>query len=65
MRILLSARPVTGKSRANKSAEDNTIAVKRVFENKCGIEISWNGLKRVSAVRAHHKKKLEKNLIGI
>src|SRR6266446_4503093 len=65
MRILLSARPVTGKSRVNKSAKAKAIAVKQVFVNKRGIEISWNGLKRVSAVRAHHKKKLEKNFIGI
>src|SRR5467141_509088 len=65
MRILLSARPVTGNSEANNSAKDKAIAVKRVFVNKRGIEISWNGLKRVSAVRPHHKKKLEKNFIGI
>src|SRR6267143_1307511 len=65
MRILLSARPVTGNSKTNNSAKDKAIAVKRVFVNKRGIEISWNGLKRVSAVRPHHKKKLEKNFIGI
>src|SRR2546421_3668633 len=65
MRILLSARPVTGKSKANTSAKDKANAVRRVFVNKRGIEISWNGLKRVSAVRAHHKEKLEKNFIGI
>src|SRR5882762_8179415 len=65
MRILLSALPVTGQSKANRSAKDEATAVKRVFEDKRGIEISWNGLKRVSAVRAHHKKKLEKNFIGI
>src|SRR5438874_1465197 len=65
MRILLSARPVSGKSKAKTSAKDKANAVKRVFVNKRGIEISSNGLKRVSAVRAHHKKKLEKNFIGI
>src|ERR1700716_3798342 len=65
MRILLSALPVRGQSRANTSASDETMAVGRVFVNKRGIEISWNGLERVSAVRAHHKKKLEKNFIGI
>src|SRR6266481_8339581 len=65
MRILLSARPVTGNSEANNSAKDKAIAVKRVFVNKRGIEVSWNGLKRVSAVRPHHKKNLEKNFIGI
>src|ERR1700694_4095110 len=65
MRILLSALPVTGQSMANTRAKDEATAVKRVFVNKRGIEISWNGLKRVSAVRAHHKKKLEKKFIGI
>src|SRR6202165_2279890 len=65
MRILLSAFPVMGQSRANRSAKDEATAVKRVFVNKRGIEISWNGLKRVSAVRAHHEKKLEKKFIGI
>jgi hypothetical protein len=40
MRILLSARPPTGKSKENTSAKDEVIAVKRVFVNKRGIEIS-------------------------
>src|ERR1700694_3640469 len=65
MRILLSALPMTGQSRANTNAKDEAIAVKRVFVDKRGIEISWNGLKRVSAVRAHNEKKLEKKFIGI
>src|ERR1700682_6243350 len=69
MRILLSALPVTGQSKANTRAKDEATAVKRVFVNKHGIkrgiEISRNGLKRVSAVRAHHEKKLEKKFIGI
>src|SRR5437588_11379486 len=65
MRILLSARPVTGKSKPNPRAKDKANAVRRVFVNRRGIEISWNGLKRVSAVRAHHKEKLEKSFIGI
>src|SRR5260370_21348549 len=65
MRILLSASPVTGKSKANPSVKDEASPLKQVFVNKRGIEISWNGLKRVSAVRAHHKEKLEKNFIGI
>src|SRR5258706_6291580 len=63
MRILLSALPVTGQSKANRSAKDEATAVKRFFVNKRGIEISWKGLKRVSAVRAHHTKKLEKKFI--
>src|SRR6266851_7549110 len=65
MRILLSALPTTGQSKAKTSAKDEVIGVKRVFVNKRGIEISWNGLERMSAVRAHHKKELEKNFIGI
>src|SRR5216684_3508420 len=65
MRILLSALATTGQSKAKTSAKDEASAVKRVFVNKRGIEISWNGLERVSAVRAHHKKKLKKNFIGI
>src|SRR5260370_28374975 len=65
MRILLSALATTGQSKAKTSAKDEASAVKRVFVNKRGIEISWNGLERMSAVRAHHKKELEKNFIGI
>src|SRR5712691_167472 len=65
MRILLSALPTTGQSKAKTSAKDEVIAVKPVFVNKRGIEISWNGLERMSDVRAHHKKELEKNFIGI
>src|SRR5258708_22533838 len=65
MRILLSALATTGRSKAKTSAKDEASAVKRVFVNKRGIEISWNGLERMSAVRAHHKKELEKNFIGI
>src|SRR5258705_11147086 len=65
MRILLSALPVTGQSKANRSAKDEATAGKRFFVNKRGIEISWNGLKRVSAVRAHPKKKLEKKFICV
>src|SRR6266436_330294 len=65
MRILLSAPPTTGQSKAKTSAKDEAIAVKRVFVNKRGIKFSWNGLERVSAVRAHHKKELKKNFIGI
>src|SRR5260370_18169074 len=65
MRILLSALATTGQSKAKKSEKDEESAVKRVFVNKRGIEISWNGLERMSAVRAHHKKELEKNFIGI
>src|SRR6266849_4162128 len=41
------------------------MAVKRVFFNKRGIEFSWNDLERVSAVGAHHKKKLEKKFVGV
>src|SRR5713226_9148539 len=59
MRILLSALAVKGQSRASTSAKDEAMAAKRVFVNERGIEISWNGLKRVSAVRAHYKKNLE------
>src|SRR6267143_4084708 len=65
MRILLSALPETGKSRANTNAKEEAIAVKRVLVNKRDIEFSWNGLERVSAVRSHHKKKLEKKFIGV
>src|SRR5258708_40086956 len=65
MRILLSALPVTGQSKANRSAKDEATAVKGCFVKKRGSEMSWNGLKRVSAVRAHHKKKLEKKFIGV
>src|SRR6266481_8326837 len=65
MRILLSALATTGQSKAKTSAKDEAIAVKRVFVNKRGIKFSWNGLERVSAVRAHHKKELKKNFIGI
>src|SRR5260370_41982984 len=65
MRILLSALATTGQSKAKTSAKDEAIGEKRDFLNRRGIEISWNGLERMSAVRAHHKKKLEKNFIAI
>jgi len=43
MRILLSALPVTGQSKANRSAKDEGDGGEAVLCNKRGIEISWNG----------------------
>jgi hypothetical protein len=41
------------------------VAVKPVFVDMRGIEISWNSLERVRAVRAHHEEKLKQEFVGV